>query len=661
MKRTLRLFAATVFAIAAMVAPGSASTSSSFDLQGHRGARGLRPENTLSAFATALQLGVSTLELDTGVTADGAVVVSHDRHISPLVCADTHPAFPGDDEYPYVGDLIRELTLRQVKTVDCGLRHPEEPFSATQTAMPGSRIPTLQEVFDLLERYEADVDLNIETKIDPTAPEETVGPRAFARRILQVVRENHAASDTMLQSFDWRTLVAARSMRPRVTLVALADASTIQLGEPGTSPWTAGIDVDAPPFNGDVAKAARSVGASVLSPDYAFLTDEMVSSAHRRNMRVVPWTVNAKAAMHSLIDREVDGIITDFPNRLREVMEQEGLALPEAFEPPPFDIEGHRGARAYRPENTLPAFRYALARNVTTLELDTGVTQDGHLVVLHDRAINGAHCSDTEPAVPGDPEFPYVGDLVKDLTLKQIKTLDCGHTDPGFPLQVARPGARIPTLQQVFDLATARDDDVRFNIETKISPLVDDTAPYRVFTRKLVHAIERNGLVGRAMIQSFDWRTIVFANKLNPRIETVALIWQFAGEDCDELADECSLEAVVGDPSVPSPWTAHLDWWDFRNVGTLVKAAGADVVSSNWQVHDPYQAVVASDDWYLKEDPDIYHGPAIPELHALGLEVVPYTINDEETMQRLIDLGVDGIITDYIDVLIEVAERNGLR
>jgi glycerophosphoryl diester phosphodiesterase len=112
---------------------------------------------------------------------------------------------------------------------------------------------------------------------------------------------------------------------------------------------------------------------------------------------------------------------------------------------------------------------------------------------------------------------------------------------------------------------------------------------------------------------------------------------------------------------VQSPWTAHLDWWDFRNVGTLVKAAGAEVVSSNWQVHDPYQAVVASDDYYLKEDPDIYHGPAIPELQAMGLEVVPYTINDEETMQRLIDLGVDGIITDYVDVLIEVAERNGLR
>jgi glycerophosphoryl diester phosphodiesterase len=365
--------------------------------------------------------------------------------------------------------------------------------------------------------------------------------------------------------------------------------------------------------------------------------------------------------MEALIDRGVDGIITDYPNRLRAVMGDRGMALPAAHEPPAFDIEGHRGARWYRPENTLAAFRYALAAGVDTLELDTGVTQDGVLVVLHDRAINGAHCADTAPAAPGDPEFPYVGDLVRDLTLAQIKTLDCGHTDPGFPEQVAVPGARIPTLQQVFELVAARGrTDVRFNIETKISPVVDDTAPYRAFTRKLVTAIERNGLTDRALIQSFDWRTIILVHRLNPDIDTVALIWQFAGEDCDALSDECSLEAVVGDPSVMSPWTGGLDWWDFRNVGRLVRAAHAEVVSSNWQVHDPYQARVASDDFYAKEDPDIFHGPRIAGLHDMGLLVVPYTVNDERTMQRLIDLGVDGIISDDVDLLVDVARRNGL-
>jgi glycerophosphoryl diester phosphodiesterase len=96
-----------------------------------------------------------------------------------------------------------------------------------------------------------------------------------------------------------------------------------------------------------------------------------------------------------------------------------------------------------------------------------------------------------------------------------------------------------------------------------------------------VHAIQANDLQDRAMIQSFDWRTIRLSKRLDASIETVALIWQYAGTDCDDISDECSLEAVVGDPTVTSPWTGGLDWWDFRDLGRLVRAAKADVVSSN--------------------------------------------------------------------------------
>ena len=163
------------------------------------------------------------------------------------------------------------------------------------------------------------------------------------------------------------------------------------------------------------------------------------------------------------------------------------------------------------------------------------------------------------------------------------------------------------------------------------------------------------------MIQSFNWRTIILAKHLAPRIETVALVWQFAGADCDNLDDECSLEAVIGDPSVQSPWTGGLDWWDYRDLGTLVRKAQADVVSSNWQVNDPFQGTVASTDWYAKEDPAIFHGPEVGVLQRRDhLRVVPYTINDEVTMQRVIDLGVDGIISDDVDLLLRVAKRNGL-
>jgi glycerophosphoryl diester phosphodiesterase len=289
------------------------------------------------------------------------------------------------------------------------------------------------------------------------------------------------------------------------------------------------------------------------------------------------------------------------------------------------------------------------------------VTKDGVLVISHNRAVNGVHCHDTAPAFAGDPMYPYAGDLIKDLALAEVKTLDCGYTDPDFPQQVRVPAA-MPTLQELFDFVEQNATyPVRFNIETKVSPLVADTVPYDVFTRKLVDAIRSNRLEDRAMIQSFDWRTIMLAKKLDPKIETVALVWQFGAPDCQTLADECSLEARVGDPTLKSPWTGGLDWWDYRDLGKLVAKAGADVVSSNWQVHDPNLGHVSSADWYLKEDPAMYHGPAVSVLQQhYHQRVVPYTIDDKATMQRVIDLGVDGIISDDVDLLLRVAKRNGL-
>jgi glycerophosphoryl diester phosphodiesterase len=642
--RTSAIYVAATLAVLALAGAGAVTPSwagskpnlgAGFDSQGHRGTRGLRPENTLAAFGKALQIGVTTLELDTGVSKDGVVIVSHERRASSLEC-----------QGAYLGQLWKDLTLAQIKTLDCGTRNPPnpatDPFVGTQEAVPGTRMPTLAEVFALVSRYGADrVEFNIETKLDPTLPGETVDPVTFARRVTETIARSGMTSRTTLQSFDWRTLVEARKVLPQLRTVALAQAPTIF---PGT-PWTAGVEVSSStPFVEEVARDAKSIGAAVLSPRYQDLTDSLVEAAHHRGLRVVPWTINDPAQMVEAIDRGVDGIITDYPDRLRSVLAAKGMPLPARFESP-FDIEAHRGGAAQRPENTLAAFSYALSKGVDTLELDTGVTEDGVLVVLHDRRINGSHCIG-----------PYVGQLVKDLTLAEIKQMDCGSLHPsGAGVQ------RIPTLQEVFDLVRASGDArVRFNIETKISPLVDDTVPYDVFTRKLVDAIQRNGLVERAMIQSFDWRTTMLAERLDQKIDTVALVWQFAGADCDALDDECSLEAVVGNPSVESPWTNGVDWWRYLDLARMVEAAKADVVSANWQVHDPNQGTVVSSDWYAKEDPAIFHGPTVAEIQSRGLRVVPYTIDNEATMQRVIDLGVDGIISDDVDLLQLVAKRNGL-
>jgi glycerophosphoryl diester phosphodiesterase len=308
-----------------------------FDLEGHRGSRGLRPEDTLPAFSKALDLGVTTLELDTGITKDGVVIVSHQRRVDALVCVDTHPAFPGDPLYPYVGRTFRELSFAQVETVDCGTRHPADPatdpFVASQLPVPGTRIPTLDDVFRLVERRHASqVQLNIETKVDPTNPSDTLAPGPFTRAVVRVIASHRGGiARSLLQSFDWRTLRVARAIAPRLRRVALVDAGKTQIGQPGASPWLGGLDIDDPAYGGDPAKAATTVNADVLSPDYKFLTPAMLASAHGLGQLVVPWTVEDVGTMTSLIKAGVDGIITDYPDRGRDVMPSLGMRLPRAY------------------------------------------------------------------------------------------------------------------------------------------------------------------------------------------------------------------------------------------------------------------------------------------------------------------------------------------
>ncbi|SNY03831.1 glycerophosphodiester phosphodiesterase family protein [Paractinoplanes atraurantiacus] len=638
----------------------AAAHNRSFDLQAHRGGLGLRVENTLASFGHALQLGVSTLELDVQITEDGRAVVTHDRRVTGTKCTDTAPAYKNDPEFPYVGKYVNTLTLAQVRTLDCGSKTLTD--KPGQLAVPGARMPLLSEVFALVKRYRADgVTLNVETKVEAGAPAETAPREQFVRVTAAEIRRAGLLRQVTIQSFDWGALKRMRQIEPRLPLVALTNYDFLQTGQPGASPWLGGIDID--DFGGDPIRAIKSFGASAFSPVHGFpqngtvtdpaykpyVTREMVRHAHAYGIKVVPWTVDDVPTMTKLIDDGVDGLITDYPDRLRTLLARKGFKLPRPYASP-FDVQAHRGGRATHPENTLPAFAHSLANPaISTLELDTGVTQDGTLVVLHDRAINGSHCRDTAPASANDPEFPYVGKLVHDLSLKQIKTIDCG--------------APIPTLDELFALVKASGrGDVRMNIETKISPLVNDTEAYPVFTRKLVRAIQDAGFVQRVTVQSFDWRTLRLARALDRRIETVALVWQYGPAECASLADECSLRAVYDDPRVKSPWTGGLDWWRYRDLGALTRAAGASTVSANWQVHDPNQLANPGEDWYLRTNPACFHGPVVSVLQKrFGLKVVPYTVNDPVVMQRVIDLGVDGIISDDPDLLIKVAIRNGLR
>jgi glycerophosphoryl diester phosphodiesterase len=314
-----------------------------FDLQAHRGGIALTVENTLAAFGRALDLGVSTLELDTQITEDGYAVVTHDRDPDPRKCTDTSPATPGDPEYPYVPGVhyIKDLTLAQVRTLDCGSTTlPEFP---EQQASPGARMPLLSEVLDLVEqRHADDVVLNVELKVEAASPTETARRDQFVDVVTRDVRDAGMLGQVTIESFDWGALMRVRQVQPDLPIIALTNGQPfLEVGRPGPSPWLGGIDID--DFGGDVVAAVHSFGADALSPVHGspdggvdtpgyvpFTTPAMVRSAHAAGMTVVPWTVNDAATMQSLIDIGVDGLITDRPDLLRDVMAENGLLLPRA-------------------------------------------------------------------------------------------------------------------------------------------------------------------------------------------------------------------------------------------------------------------------------------------------------------------------------------------
>lgn len=316
-----------------------------FDVQAHRGGIGMTTEESLQGFSKALALGVRTLELDTQVTEDEKVVVTHDRQVQATKCRDTAPVTAGDTEYPYVGKYIRDLTLAQVKTLDCG--YQQLPGFPAQEVVRGNRLAELSDVFDVVKAHRAHrVTLNIETKVEAGAPEQTAPRAVFVRRVAEQIEQSGLQRQVVVQSFDWGALREMHSQLPRVPLVALTNIDFLQVGRPGASPWLGGLDAD--DFGGDFVAAADAIpGVEILSPlhgtpqggrigqvGYRFYTDAaMVERAHERGLKVVPWTINDPATMEALIDAGVDGLITDYPNALREVLRVKDMALPRPAPP----------------------------------------------------------------------------------------------------------------------------------------------------------------------------------------------------------------------------------------------------------------------------------------------------------------------------------------
>ncbi|MEO0368189.1 MAG: glycerophosphodiester phosphodiesterase [Pseudomonadota bacterium] len=280
-------------AVAAQQVIPQGADLSKIDVQGHRGARAVMPENTIPAFLYALELGVDTLELDTGVTSDGTVVVYHDQKINPAICQYK------DGSKIKRSRWLHELTLEQVKDFDCGAMANQR--FPNQTLLPGTEIPTLDEVLTAVAASglpkSKKVLFNIETKSTEANPQAQPAPAEFVHAVLEVIAKHSLEDRVTLQSFDHRTLVEAHQQAPEIQRSALFRRIPKN--------WVT---------------ATQDAKAQIVSPFYKHIGKTDVDAIHDAGMRVVPWTANLESEWRMLINMGVDGIITDDPAPLLQLL-----------------------------------------------------------------------------------------------------------------------------------------------------------------------------------------------------------------------------------------------------------------------------------------------------------------------------------------------------
>lgn len=277
---------------------GVMAAKKNITVQGHRGARGVLPENTLAGFKYALEVGADLIELDLGVTKDNILVVSHDPVINEKICLDPQgKAIEG--KIP-----LRSLTYTELQKYDCGsLKNPRFP---QQKQVPGASMPSLESVFQWIisskEPGAKTVEFNIETKSVPGYPQLTPTPKVFAKLLVKLIKKYNLEKRVIIQSFDHRTLKEARKLSKQVRLSALFGGNLL-----------------------NYRKAAKEIGAKIISPNQHWITKADVKDLHKHGFRISPWTANTEEDWQRLIELGVDSIITDYPAELIAFLKSKGL------------------------------------------------------------------------------------------------------------------------------------------------------------------------------------------------------------------------------------------------------------------------------------------------------------------------------------------------
>jgi glycerophosphoryl diester phosphodiesterase len=318
-------------ALLGLLLGASAHGACAIDLQGHRGARGLAPENTLAAFQVALAIGVTTLETDLALTADDVLVLTHDPELNPALVRGPQGQWIGEG-----GPAIRSLTARELESYDVGRLNPTHAYAAswsTQRAADGERIPTLAQLFALARDARTPggvpVRFNIETKLTPSGTARTASAEEFARALARAVAAAGMTERVTVQSFDWRALVALKRLAPGIRTACLTIESsgmnTVREDASGASPWHAGLK--RADHGGSLLRTAQAAGCTIWSPLWRNLTAELVAEARALGLAVIPWTVNEPADIERVLDLEVDGLITDYPDRARAVLARRNVRV----------------------------------------------------------------------------------------------------------------------------------------------------------------------------------------------------------------------------------------------------------------------------------------------------------------------------------------------
>ena len=291
---------------------------------GHRGAAGLAPENTIVSFSKAFEIGVDAIELDVHLSADNVLIVYHDFTLKPEITRTS------DGEWLNVwkGLPIKELTLVELKTYDIGRLQPYTSHTnryPLQKPVDGTRIPTLIEVIELFKsRSDKETQLWIEIKTSPEKRKVSQSPEAVAEAVVQVLREQYLEKHVRILSFDWRSLAHVQKIAPDISTVYVSHTgvrlNNIKPGEPGSSPWLAGIDVD--DYGGSIPRAVKASGGRYWAPNYKTITDRSLQEANSLSIKVFVWTPDSPHDMIRLIKMGVDGIITNRPDILKLLLEK---------------------------------------------------------------------------------------------------------------------------------------------------------------------------------------------------------------------------------------------------------------------------------------------------------------------------------------------------